>query len=96
MQIDWKKRAIAAADVVAVVRSGTNVFLHGACVTPAPLTEALSARRDLADVRLYHLHGQSLRERGEALISIADPDMRAELARDLAEVRHFPVSNPTV
>jgi 4-hydroxybutyrate CoA-transferase len=56
MLIDWKSRAVSAADVIAAVRSGTNVFLHGACATPAPLVEALCARRDLAEVRLYHLH----------------------------------------
>jgi acyl-CoA hydrolase len=31
----------------------------------------------------------TLRERGEALISIAHPDFRAELRRELAEIRHF-------
>ncbi len=36
-----------------------------------------------------NLHGKSLRERGEALISIAHPDFRAELRRDLAQVRIF-------
>ena len=36
-----------------------------------------------------NLHGKSLRERGEALISIAHPDFRAELRRDLAAIRHF-------
>lgn len=35
------------------------------------------------------LHGRSLRERGEALISIAHPDFRAELRRSLANVRHY-------
>jgi len=30
-----------------------------------------------------------LRQRGEALISIAHPDFRAELGRDLARIRHF-------
>ena len=39
------------------------------------------------------LHGMTLRERGEALISIAHPDFRAELRRELAEIRHFPVSS---
>jgi acyl-CoA hydrolase len=33
------------------------------------------------------LHGMTLRERGEALVSIAHPDYRAELARDLARLR---------
>jgi len=36
-----------------------------------------------------NLHGKSLRERGEALISIAHPDFRAELRRDIAQVRIF-------
>jgi len=36
-----------------------------------------------------NLHGKSLRERGEALVSIAHPDFRAELKRSLADVRHF-------
>jgi 4-hydroxybutyrate CoA-transferase len=35
-----------------------------------------------------NLHGASLRERGEALISIAHPDFRAELTRDLKRIRH--------
>ena len=56
MSHNWKSRAVSAADAVSVVRSGTNVFLHGACATPAPLIDALCARRDLEGVRLYHLH----------------------------------------
>jgi 4-hydroxybutyrate CoA-transferase len=56
MTIDWKSRAVSANDVVSVVRSGTSIFLHGACATPAPLVHALCERRDLSDVRLYHLH----------------------------------------
>lgn len=35
------------------------------------------------------LHGKTLRERGEALISIAHPDFRPALRRELAGVRHF-------
>jgi len=35
-----------------------------------------------------NLHGASLRERGEALISIAHPDFRAELTRDLKRIRN--------
>ncbi len=56
MAIDWKSRAVSAADVVSVVRSATNIFLHGACATPGPLIDALCLRRDLEGVRLYHLH----------------------------------------
>ena len=39
-----------------------------------------------------NLHGRTLHERGEALISIAHPDFRAELRRDLANRRHFTLS----
>ena len=56
MPLDWKSRASAPADAVSGVSSGHRIFLHGACATPTPLVEALCARHDLADVRLYHLH----------------------------------------
>lgn len=36
-----------------------------------------------------NLHGKTLRERGEALISVAHPDFRPELRKALAEIRHF-------
>jgi len=36
-----------------------------------------------------NLHGLTLRERGDALISIAHPDMRGELRRALSELRHY-------
>jgi len=39
-----------------------------------------------------NLHGRTLRERGEALISIAHPDFRAALQRQLAAIRHFVLS----
>jgi acyl-CoA hydrolase len=34
-----------------------------------------------------NLHGLTLRQRGEALIGIAHPDARAELTRELAQIR---------
>ena len=39
-----------------------------------------------------NLHGKALRERGEALISIAHPDFRLELRKTLANIRHFVMS----
>jgi acyl-CoA hydrolase len=36
-----------------------------------------------------NLHGKTLRERAEMLISIAHPDYRAELRRAVAQIRHF-------
>lgn len=52
----FRARAVTASEAVACLRSGTAVFVHGAAATPTPLLEAMVARGDLADVRLYHLH----------------------------------------
>jgi acyl-CoA hydrolase len=41
-----------------------------------------------------NLHGMTLRERGEALVSVAHPDFRAELAKALRAIRHFEVRGP--
>jgi acyl-CoA hydrolase len=38
---------------------------------------------------VVNLHGLSLRERGEALISLAHPDFRPDLRKALRETRHF-------
>lgn len=54
--LDWPSRACSPADAVALVTNGMRVFVHGASATPTPLLDALSARRDLEGVRLYHLH----------------------------------------
>ena len=53
---DWRERAVSPADVVAHIKSGDRVFVHGSCATPTPLLEALAARTDLEGVQLYHLH----------------------------------------
>src|SRR5262245_59271827 len=52
----WQQQARSAEEVVALVASGARVFVHGAAATPTPLLDALSARSDLDDVTLYHLH----------------------------------------
>jgi acyl-CoA hydrolase len=38
-----------------------------------------------------NLHGLSLRQRGEQLISIAHPDFRAELKKQLSAIRHYSI-----
>jgi 4-hydroxybutyrate CoA-transferase len=53
---DWRNRAESADAVVARIRSGMNVFVHGAAATPTTLLEALCRRTDLDSVRLWHLH----------------------------------------
>jgi 4-hydroxybutyrate CoA-transferase len=56
MPTGWATRATSPAEVVAHVRSGMTVFVHGAAATPTPLLEALAARTDLEGVRVVHLH----------------------------------------
>ena len=52
----WESRAVSAAEAVAHITSGMRVFLHGAAATPTTLIDALTRRRDLEGVTLYHLH----------------------------------------
>lgn len=58
MKLDdsWKNRAVSAQEAVACLRSGTKVFLHGACATSVPLEAAMCERSDLENVQLFHLH----------------------------------------
>ena len=42
------------------------------------------------------LWGKTLRERAEALISIAHPDFRAELTREIGNLRHFDLQVPAM
>ena len=51
------QQEISAADeAVSLLRSGMNIFVHGAAATPTPLLDAMCRRPDLTDIRLYHLH----------------------------------------
>ena len=52
----WQRKARSADEVAALLPNGARAFVHGAAATPTPLLDALSARDDLADVTLYHLH----------------------------------------
>ncbi len=48
---------VTAAQAVAGIRSGEQVFVHGGAATPSVLLEALAARAsELRDVRLIHFH----------------------------------------
>lgn len=53
---DYRAGATDAADVVSRIRSGSRVFIQGAAATPIPVVDALIARDEVRDVRLYHLH----------------------------------------
>ncbi|MBI5493420.1 MAG: 4-hydroxybutyrate CoA-transferase [Deltaproteobacteria bacterium] len=56
MNANWKNRSMSAQDVVKNIPDHSRVFLHGASATPTPLLEAMVAREDLTDVRIYHMH----------------------------------------
>jgi len=53
---DWTQRATSADDAIRHVKSGDNVFIHGAAAAPTALLEALARRTELEGVTLYHLH----------------------------------------
>jgi acyl-CoA hydrolase len=56
MDRDWSKKAVSAEEAVGWIQSGMNVFVHGAAATPTPLLKAMVRRKELEDVRLYHIH----------------------------------------
>ncbi len=56
MTTNWKSRAQSAEDVVAKIKSGDKVFIHGAAATPTTLLDAMAKRTDLEGVEVYHLH----------------------------------------
>ena len=56
MSHKWTERATSPALAVAGIKSGHRIFIHGACATPTPLTDALAERKDVENVRVYHVH----------------------------------------
>lgn len=46
----------SAVDAIDCLRSGMNVFVHGAAATPTPLLEAITTRHDLENITFYHIH----------------------------------------
>src|SRR3954467_9508332 len=56
-QEGMRMRVVDAAEAVAGIRSGQQVFLHGGAATPSVLLDALVARAaELTDVKILHLH----------------------------------------
>jgi acyl-CoA hydrolase len=69
---NWASTAVPPDEVVARLRNGMHVFVHGAAATPTSLLEALVRRRELEGITLYHLHTN-----GPA--PFVDPDCRARI-----------------
>lgn len=85
--------AVSPDEAVGLLRSGTNVFLHGAAATPTPLIEALCRRTDLRDLKLYHLHtegpapfaGESCQGRITSVSFFAAAAVRAAIEGGIAD-----------
>ena len=77
----------AAVDGAATGRS------RASCPTLKPGAGVVTTRGHVhwvvTEYGAVNLHGLTLRERAEALISIAHPDFRAELTREVTALRHF-------
>jgi 4-hydroxybutyrate CoA-transferase len=61
----WTKRAVSPEDAVALIKSGDTVFIHGAAATPTPLIDAMVKRKELENVRLFHIHLEGKIEFGQ-------------------------------
>lgn len=90
---DWTSRHVPAADAVSLITSGMRLFVHGAAATPTPLLEALSARTDLEDVHLYHMHlegaapwtAPGIAERLRSVALFCGPSMREPVSAGRAD-----------
>ena len=87
------KRGVTPDEVVAKIRSGDRVFVHGAAATPTTLLDAMCARSDLENVTLYHLHTEGHCAFTEAVHSrrfrsvslFVGPQLRAPVAEGRAD-----------
>ena len=50
------KKMVSADEALCDLKTGMNIFIHGAAATPTPLLEAMCRRMDLDRIRLYHMH----------------------------------------
>jgi acyl-CoA hydrolase len=98
-QMDFMRGATLSRDgkaIIALPSTAARGKVSRITATLKPGAGVVTTRGHVHWVATEHgavdLHGKTLRERGEALVSIAHPDFRAELRRDLAAIRHFPAS----
>jgi 4-hydroxybutyrate CoA-transferase len=79
--------------IIALPSTARNGQISRIVSTLKPGAGVVTTRGHVQYVATEHgivdLHGLNLKRRAEALISIAHPDFRAELAREIREIRHF-------
>ena len=90
---DWTTGSVTPEEVVARMKSGDRVFVHGAAATPTVLLDAMCARADLEAVTLYHLHtdghcafAEAAHQRRFRSVSLfVGPALRAPIAEGRAD-----------
>ncbi|MEO8653575.1 MAG: acetyl-CoA hydrolase/transferase C-terminal domain-containing protein [Ramlibacter sp.] len=79
--------------IIALPSTARNGQISRIVPTLKPGAGVVTTRGHVQFVATEHgivdLHGLNLKQRAQALISIAHPDFRAELAREIRAVRHF-------
>jgi len=97
-QLDFMHAAAGSDDGLPIIAL-PSMAQHGTCsrIVPA-LREGAGVVTTRGHVHwvvtewgAVDLHGMTLRQRAEALISIAHPDVRGELRRAAAAIRHLPL-----
>jgi acyl-CoA hydrolase len=85
-------RSNGGKPIIALLSTAKNGTVSRICPTLTPGAGVVTSRADVHYVVTEHgiayLHGKTLRQRAEALISIADPKFRDELY-DYAERAHL-------
>ena len=78
--------------IIALPATGKSGTVSRICTEIAPGAGVVTTRGHVhwivTEFGAVNLHGKSLRERGELLISITHPDFRAELTKDLRRLRN--------
>lgn len=95
-QMDFIRGAVLSEGgkaIIALPSTARNGQVSRIVSTLRPGAGVVTTRGHVQYVATEHgvvdLHGLNLKKRAQALISIAHPDFRAELAREVREIRHF-------
>lgn len=90
---NWRDRELPVEEVVQKIKSNSNVFVHGAAMTPTVLIDAMCRRDDLSGIMLYHIHldGEvayakpELAERFHSISLFTGAQLRGPIARGEAD-----------
>jgi len=85
-------KAMEGKPIIALPATGKSGTVSRICTEIAAGAGVVTTRGHVhwivTEFGAVNLHGKSLRERGELLISITHPDFRAELTKDLRRLRN--------